>query len=103
MSNSIKGALATRPRRPPQADPKTQFIDKGVALPPEQDVPVAPVAEAEGTKRKSEGRDERVVVYLTKDEIKRIRKYAFENDVKLTNLFRDTVMALVESSENESK
>jgi hypothetical protein len=100
--SSSKGVLATRPRRPPQADPKAQFIDKGVA-PQEQHVPEAPVAEAEGTKRKSEGRDERVVVYLTKDEIKRIRKYAFENDVKLTNLFRDTVMALVEASESESK
>lgn len=105
--SSSKGALVTRPRRPPQADAKSQFIENGVdkasPLLPQQDAPAAQVAAAEVVTPKREERNERVVVYLTKDEIKRIRLYAIDQDLKLTHIFRDAVMALVEAHEREGK
>jgi hypothetical protein len=94
--NSKKN-LSTRPMRPP-LDAKNQFIDVGVPLKEEQPAGVAP-AQMEALSPK---REERVNVYLTKDEMKRLRRYALEHEVKLTNVFREAAMRLVEQYETDA-
>lgn len=86
--------LSATPRRPPATSAKEQFIDAG---PVSVSAPVEASASAE--LEADIKREERVVVYLTKEELKRIRLYAVQQDVKLTHLFRDAVMRLMDEQD----
>jgi hypothetical protein len=45
--------------------------------------------------KKTEKQTERVAVYFTKDEIKKLKKYCFENDLKMAAFLRDKGLSAI--------
>lgn len=86
-----KKNLSALPMRPPVVDAKSQFIEQGIQAPTAPE----PVVSQDAVSK----REERVTVYLTKEEYKRVRLYALETEQKVTSIFRDAVMQLVEAHE----